>query len=298
MLCILLNSPQGAGTWRMRRSVEVLAFHEAKEEVEILFGLYVENRLASGTPNFLGIMHRGNVECFLQPAWPLPLHPAEARNRLSKGVFQEIYGDLFRDIGGRPRQVSTLTAWDGELFLDAEKQVEPIVWPPEELRRGEKTEFGWPFPSEGCSKPLGRYIPFTTWKLGPFIEATSYLITFVLRITGETYRKLVDRDNEFTVDGPERLLSRITYDDLYRLPQEERALWHERLERFRSSLLLMGEGYDVIILHAPYSDAVEPLNGSLAIGQAPKQPPHADRFVTANQGFSMALRYAHQLVHP
>jgi hypothetical protein len=299
MLCILLTGRDGADAWRMRRSVEVLAFHQESRKVEILFGLYVENKLPAGERNYLRMMHRGNVECFFVPAWPLPQHPAESRVHGPEvpGVLQQIYGDLFDEVNGQPRQTSTMTGWDGKVELPVSGQDRPVVWTPDEQACGEITEFGRPLQSETPSPGFQVYTPFTTWELGPFTEPTSFLLTFVLLIQGATYDELVGGDREFTVDGPERLLSRIRYDDLYRVPDEDRSKWCDRLKPFEQSRLLMGEGYDVMILRPPYANAVEALSGGMGIGLGPRQPlwqgqPMAERFITSHQSFSMALRYA------
>jgi hypothetical protein len=293
-VCILVNSPLGNDSWRMRRSVEVLGFHQGDREMRILVGLYVENRLPAGADNYLGIMHRGNMECFVQPAWPLPLHPDESIG--DGGVLHQIYGDLFEEIEGEVFQIKTLTAWDDSFEIKRER---PIPWHPKRISEDRLVEsWGWPWEPETLPASVEECVPFTTWKFGPFADPTSYLITFALRIRGKTYDKLVDRDREFTVEGPEHLLSRIKYDDLLRLSDQEQSKWRQRLEPFESSRLLFGsEGYDVIILNPPLADRVLALGGSIGIVPAPKQPtsrgvPTGERFITSNQAFSMTLRYA------
>ena len=279
----------------MRRSVEVLGFHKEQREVRILLGLYVENRFQSGHENFLGMMHRGNVECFVRPAWPFPEHPdehaAKSDGRLGgnvDGVLAQVYGQNFQERDGKIYQVNTMTAWDNYVpILNAEQ---PIRWSPfSDYGPG---EWGLPWSPDVEAPPLDQWVPFTTWTLGPFTEAASYLITVMLRISGQTYSTLVAREPEFTVDGPERLLSRINYEDLICLRDHERSPWKKRLAPFENSHLLLGEGYDVIVLHSPLADKVQSLGGGIGITPAPRQPSTGDRYVTANQAFCMTLRYS------
>jgi hypothetical protein len=293
MLCIVLNAPYGTESWRMRRSVEVLGFHEQAREVHIQLGLYLENRYEQG-PNYLRMLHRGNVECFLQPAWPFPSHPDEALS--GESVLRDLYAPIFEDRGGTIMQVNTLTAWDSPVTYPTPQHA--VAW-------GPQTGIcvpGWGVPlvpeMNDSERASGRYYPFTSWSLGPFAEQTSYLITCSLRVSGATYDELVHSKPHFGVDGPERLLRRIRYDDLYRLPDDARGLWERELEPFEQSSITNGEGYDVIVLRSPLADSVERLRGSIGVAAAPKQPLRrdgqqvADRFITSDQAFSMTLRYA------
>ncbi len=155
--------------------------------------------------------------------------------------------------------------------------------------------------------PAGQYAPFTAWRLGPFLDIASYLVTFTLRITGETYHELVDDAREFTVEGPEHLHSRIKYDLQRRYSEPERQEWESFLQPFERSQLLLGEGYDAIILNEPFGDNIEVLSGGMGMLPAPKQPrrtnastqavPSAERFIASSSAFSMTLRYSDALVH-
>src|SRR5258708_8746167 len=275
----------------MHRSIEVLGFHQVEREVHILIGLYVENRLAAGTENYLRMLHRRNVECFVQRSWPLPAHPDEFGH--GSCVLEDIYGDIFEEAPGQQHQVNALTAWDAR--VPGEQSPFKPWWPT--IDSEPVQEWGWRIPPETPVCPLERYAPFTTWRLGPFTEATSYLVTCTIRIPGTTYEHLVQRKPQFSVDGPERLLSRIKYDDVFRLADQDRASWEERLAPFEQSHLLVGEEYDVIILNPPLADKVDRLNGSIGIVPAPRQPirdgeRRGERFMTADQAFNMTLRYA------
>jgi hypothetical protein len=275
----------------MCRSVEVLGFHHAEREVRILLGFYVEKKMEAGAENYLRLMHRGNVECFVQPAWPLPLHPDEVK--YGSSVLRDIYAENFQEQehDNHLLHVKTLTAWDARIPV---AQPHPVVpWSPK-IEGDPVKDWGWKLMPETPALPLEQYVPFTTWLLGPFDEPAPYLITCAIRIAHKTYDELVESKPQFTVDGPERLLSRIKYDDVFRLADQERAEWEGRLAPFEQSHLLLGDGYDVIILNPPLADSVERLNGSIGIVPAPRQPgrERGERFMTADQAFNMTLRYA------
>jgi len=283
MHCVLLNSPCGDAYWRIHRSVEVLGYHE--QEVRILLALYLENLAPTGTENYLGMMHRGHVECKIVPAWPLPQHPDEvkAELRAKDSILRQLYEPAFTQIDGRLVQLKGLTTWD--------------TWHSVKERRVIPEKDGWKLTrsSEIPYMDSGGWVPFTTWRIGPFTESAFYLITCVLGFTGETYRELVDRESDFTVDGPMRLLARVR-DDLLRLPQQDRARWVGELARFECSHLLPGDGYDVIILAPPLAEEVR-TSGQIGIASAPLQPDRgsrhlADRFIASDQRFSMVVEYA------
>jgi len=284
-VCVVLNAPNGNRTWRMRRSVEMLSFHQAKKHVRVLLGFFLKN---CAPDNFLGVMHQGEVDLYVHPAWPLPHHPNE--DDAERGILEELYGGLFSEAAAKSsrsdtvlHQQSTLTAWDKLVRVEQPQTLH--AWRPFDglVQRLEPE----PRPSES-------YVPFTTWRLGPFKELTSYLITVELRIGGETYKRLVERETQFTVDGPERLLSTFRYMELPRVPQRQRAAWSERLAAFENQKLLLGEGYDIIVLRPPFGDAVEFLRGGLGIAPAGLQPSNNTglRFTTVDQAFSIGLRYA------
>src|SRR5579862_813315 len=189
----------------MRRSVEVLSIRQHSGEMHVLLGLYVQSTRPNSS---LGILHRGNAEAFLLPAWPLPLHPDE-KGRARVGVLEQIYGSLFQEREGEIYQVRTLTAWDNAFDIAHQH---PVAWPIEKSERYTVDPWGWKVRPETPQLAPEEYAPFTSWKLGPFPEATSYLVTFTLRMRGKTYHELVDNAREFTVEGPEHLLSRIKYD--------------------------------------------------------------------------------------
>ncbi len=304
MHCVLLSSPLGSGYWRLRRSVEVIGYHGEDDTARILVILAVTNTAPPSTKNYLRIMHRGNVEAFLRDAWPLPDHYDEAARWKQIGaadggkagsrgnVLIKLYREAFKEVGDELLQIEALTGWDEFLPIDPPVRVfacglRSCLDGVKESPRGHLIEPEVPSPSADT------YSPFTSWKLGPFIEPGLHLLALELTFTGETYKELVTR-GEFTIDGPQRLLARVKHDDLARLSDRERTEWQSRLDKFEGHSLLLGQSYDVIILRDPFADPIQMLGGT-GIARAPKQPmckntPVADRFVTTNQAFSIALR--------
>lgn len=299
MHCVLLSSPFGAQSWHMRRSVEMLGYHKEEMVVRALVTVGLENRL-EGTPNFLRILHRGKVNAYLRPAWKLPAHPDElahweragtpADSPARQTVLNKLYRAAFDDTNVLCQKLK-LTGWDEY------QRIEPVpvmpCKPNLSLEQITPTERGWSMLPEFCSSNEA-HIPFTIWTLGPFTEPGLHLIAFELEFSAETYRELVKGD-EFTVDGPQRLVARIKQDDLSRLPEPKRGCWQERLAPFETGHLV-GESYDVIILRPPFADLVESLGGC-GIALAPLQPmckgtAVGDRFMTVDQAFTMAFRYA------
>jgi len=283
MHCVLLNSPCGDAYWRLHRSVEVLGYHDT--EVRILLALYLENLAPAGVENYLGMMHRGHVECAIVPAWPLPQHPDEPQSRHSAKtcVLRQLYGAAFFEDSRGLFQRKGLTKWDAWHSVD-ERRVIP-----------EKDSWKLKRTSECLHAETGAWVPFTTWRLGPFTESTFYLVTCVLRFAGETYHELVDQRDNFTVDGPSRLLTRIKYEDLFRLPREDREKWIRQIEPFDSARLLLSDEYDVIILAPPLANEVHAYS-KIGISLARLQPVHegrhlGDRFITSDPGFSMIVKY-------
>lgn len=232
MHCIVLSSPNGSDKWRIHRSVEVLGYHHSGHRVSILFALLAENLLA-GSPNSLRFLHRGKVDCHVVSAWPLPKHPDEKEHG-GKGVLSNVYEHLF-DMTDRRRilRAKKLTAWDSEEPLTSEEQVPILNWAEISgvLRAGEQRH-------ELSADPLppnaSGYVPFTTWTLSPFNEKGFYLVSFELRFEGETYARLLHADPVvFTVDGPERLLGRIEYEDMVEVGRTEVGPWLKELDDFK-----------------------------------------------------------------
>jgi len=276
MHCMVLSAPGGSGMWTVKRSVEVLAYHLKERRVSILFLLLAES---FEEKNALSILHRGNVTCKVLPSWPLPLHPDE-HGHPSKGVLQSIYGSFFREYNGRLSRSAELCPSDEEVGASAGEAVctQPPSLQTPILAQAEGT--GW--------------IPFTKWTLA--IENKGWhLLAFHFSFNGETYDRLLPRHEVFTVDGPERLLSRIEHDDMSRLTQAERKPWIAELREFAAlERRLSCASYDLVILGRPFADdvAVAATHCATGVYPAPRQPQgyqNVQRFLTTNPFFTLPL---------
>ena len=303
MHCIVLNSPDGLfdgkPRWQIWRSVEILGYHHAKKEVHILFGLFIEN-LVSDT-SFLGVLHRGEVECRLLQPWPFPLHVDEERNEVVPRALAHFYGKGFEEREGRVYHVGSLTPWGEWRDVPRDKREEVIPWPTEDCP---DLAFGQVLPPD-CKIPRPKFCapPFTTWKLGPFPRRALYLVAFSLVFRGETYTDLVERGSTFSVDGPNRLLAAIKYRDLFNLPAEEKTAWDQALYDFESrDKRLVSDSYDVVILGSGLADDVtvaKDTECSNGIYHAPRDASQEvdtsgcyQRFVTTDDDFTLPLVFS------
>jgi hypothetical protein len=289
MHCIVLSSPAGKDAWRVHRSVEILAYHRDAKRISILFILLVENLLPS--KNELRVLHRGNVECNLVPSWPLPLHRDEEAG--TRGVLNDIYGTMFRKDGENLLRVKKLTSWDAQENIEGDVSIADWAVQTGLLSCSDEASF---FPPEIAPLSKGNHVPFTTWMFSPFHQSGFHLLSFRLQFEGLTYDRLVPNDDIFTVDGPERLLARIEYEDIIELSSEEKKSWRLRLEEFEDpEKRLLCENYDVIILGPPHGDAVARVTEYNANGiyPAPRQSgTNAQRFITTNNLFTLPLMFA------
>lgn len=287
MHCIVLSAPRGRDTWKLRRSVEIIGYHRDREEVEILFLLYAENKLpVEEGENCLCMMHRGNVECRWKPSWPLPYHRDEetAGRRDGVSIAASLYEPAFELQYGELSRVRTLRPWDSW------ETITPHV-----VHRWHAASDKRKLDPQGPRRPLDEYIPFTSWEIGNFTEPGLYLMSFALRFKGETYKRLVGRQPQFTIDGPERLLTRAKYEILNR---EDREVWSEKLALFERGTVFSEKGYDVIILNPPLADKIDTFTPS-GMAQAPLQPKSGGRllgtrFITLSHEFTIRGQYATQ----
>lgn len=290
MHCIVMSSPKGKEAWKIYRSVEILGYHQTDRRVKILFTILAENMLAS-EPNVLRFLHRGNVRCQVVQSWPLASHPDE-RDHNVKGILETLYGKAFEESEGHVLRRNVLSCCDVWEKIETQNIVD---WPAVSLS-SLNTEKGGYLPQEDPPDNADDYVPFCTWTLPPFPEKGLYLIAFSLQFSGETYRRLVEREPTFSVDGPERVLSVIEYDDFVNYGENKLAQWQARLAEFQDdSKRLAGESYDVIILGDPLADDVEVQQEMCIRGihVAPMQPiTRAKRFVTTDQSFTLPLKYA------
>jgi len=288
MMCITLREACGPKSWWGRRSIEIIGFHNEKEEVHILFILYLENLLDNGDRNYLELLHPGNVKYKLvrQP-WPLPPHPDEL-NDPETGFFSSVYERAFKFDNGKGRlyQTNGLSAWDS---WHKTKEERVTIWPKEErLLKGTHKGFDRLYPPADTEG----FAPFTGWRLGPFTRKGPVLIAFEVRFHGDTYRELITSERVFTVDGPERLLSRITYSYIPRLERSEQSEWLCRLKSFRN-FIRSWESHDVILLGQSFASPVKVIQSSW-VSAAPLQLESKEvgaRYITANASFTLSLEY-------
>lgn len=285
MHCIVLSSPSGDESWKIHRSVEVLSYHQREKCVRILIWLIAENLLEHD--NSFKMLHRGNVVCKSVNAWPLPLHKDEKVCETGQGVLQKLYGKGFEESSGGVLWTKELTPFDS--WCD---QVTPLrVNIPADL--SVEVESMWT--DSSIASHECEYRPFTVWNVGSLAARTINLVSFHLEFAGTTYEKLLGQDSSFTIDGPNRLLSRIMKYDLLSLNSKDRQAYAEHASDFlNTETRLKADSYDVVILGTPISDGVkvqddESRNG---IYSAPHQvSDNALRFLTTNQSFTVSLRY-------
>jgi hypothetical protein len=287
MHCIVISSPSGTDSWRIHRSIEILAYRRREQRVTILFTLLAENRLPD-RPNALRLLHRGKVTCRLIPPWPLPRHPFESKS--AKGILEKVYGQAFQRSENGLSRVRALTSRDSWNDISPT----PVFLGPEDKNNALTSQNVVP-PEVEVLDSSG-YIAFTTWQLEPFTQQGLYLLSFTLEFSGETYRKLVESEPTFTIDGPMRLLARIEYSDLDRSDKNTYEISRKHLADFKNPRRIINcESYDVIILGPPLGDQVEIDEIACPVGicSAPLQPNgNAQRFLTDNQFFTLGLAYS------
>ena len=288
MHCVLISGDPTSIT--IRRSVEVLGYQSKRKEVVILFA--VPGRSVRSLNR--SVLHRGNVDLWfaLLAAASTSLRgrgDRDARDR--ECVLNRVYGSFFQEAEDRALNLHAgLGFGDREYSVDTSTPVErftpPFIDPPA-LTSMELEDRIRPL---GDFVPSDKYIPFTVWNIGPFRGSGSRILSFLMRISGSNYDALVGREDYFTIDGPERLLSRIIHGDLttqaFRL---DRSL-PDRILPFKASMLFSA-AYDVIVLGRPLASqtTVHMLNGAENGQIQPDQ--HHRRFITQTPHFSITLRF-------
>lgn len=298
MFCIIVRGVEGNEYWRMWRSVETLAYDPSEETVNILFLLYLENLRPDGQKNSLEVLHPGNTSYELLPVpWPFPWHVDEGQESGSghatrENVLTSLYGRAFaKDDSGCLRHVYGLTPWDS--WFDDLGQRPVSIWPAEELVQPNEAMrrklFPTPLPDDEA------FAPFTVFELGPFTRKGPTLLAFRLRLSGNSYRELVEGDKVFTVDGPETLLLRIARKYVPRTDDPQK--WLSQLACFRTYVDI-GESYDVILLQRGSSSQRIRTVRECGIVKAPlqlRQSRGTVRYVTANPRFCLSLAYAKKM---
>jgi hypothetical protein len=270
MHCFVLCSPGGRQGWDIHRSVEVLAYHpEDEQHVDILLLLLARSTVRG---NSLRLLHRGTVECRPVPAWPLPRHESESED---SHILQELYGSLF-DGEADPSLSRDLTPWDSWMDVVAEPvQTSGFKFSPDCVRSREV-------------EPA----PFTSWTVRG-LDVGWHLFAFQLRFAGATYDELL-QGGAFSVDGPERILSRIEYGTFAAMTEADRQPWRESLAEFLDpNHRLDCTSYDIVLLTEPPAVPVlqAPELCANGIYLAPMQPTGAQRYLTTDPNFTLPLRF-------
>ena len=143
-----------------------------------------------------------------------------------------------------------------------------------------------------------KWIPFSAWRLGPFPYKGEYFLAVNTTLSKDSYKKLVESDSFFTVDGPKRLRDKIKHAFIPYLTYAEQEEWSEKFVRFKNHLCF-DESYDVVILDEPYADrVVADMRNSSLITEGPLRPISKKpfkRYITANSAFKLDLSYADSL---
>jgi hypothetical protein len=276
MHCAVLAAPLGAKTWQIHRSVEMLAYDQKRHSVSITL-LLLANNLRKD--NLFRMLHRGSVACNRIPAWPFPMHQAQ-RGQSDHNILEDLYGGMFIEKDRKLVWRNDITIWDGLIAMD-EKEIIPandsVGLHPDYQSRSEK------------------HMPFSSWTIR-VKQPGWYLFAFDLYFDGDTYDALLPKQKIFTVDGPERLLARIQFEDLDCLTNSDYQLWSDRLKNFvDSDTRLDSSSYDIILLGPPYAAHVVRARDYSTDGVylSPRQPlvPGAARYITTDCAFCLPLSY-------
>lgn len=305
MMCIVLRGEKGNALWEGLRSVEVLAYHPSEKKVEILFLLFLDNKAED---NYLEMLHPGNSHCELVKPWDkeespwdenkekgLPYHIDENEEDFGQSILESIYGRMFRYEEEEVQLYQKEQLNPNESFFDLEVEKEVTIWPDDEgLSYASGIEELY-----GTEKDKKRFIPFTSWKLGPFSKAGLALVAFKIVMQGESYDKIVGGREYFPVYGPARLRSKIKHDFIPFYMGTEQAKWQKQLKGFEDHISFR-RSYDVIVLKRPpnpkdYTIAVD-LDGSCEIALAardrqPKGKCLPERYVTMDDRFKLNVYF-------
>lgn len=294
-MCIVTRGWGGDDSWQGYRSVEVLAHHASTRKVEISFLLFLNNKKEN---NYLQVLHPGNGYCKLVKPWDkekgLPYHIDE-EEIFDQNMLNSVYRKIFVHCETDDKLYQRAELNPNESLFDLEKEKEVTIWPDNErLPYGDCiTEL------YGTEKNKERFIPFTTWKLGPFSKTGLVLVAFRVWFQGKSYDALVGDREYFPVDGPDRLRSKIKHDFIPSYMGDEEELWQNRLKLFEDYIYFQGS-YDVIIFKKPpdpknYHIEVD-LEGSceIALAASDRQPKgryFPERYVTMDDRFKLNLYY-------
>jgi hypothetical protein len=294
MQCLVWSSPR-KDDWELAQSVEILSYLDDERKVNILYLLLAKKK--GDDPNTLGFIHRGRTKCRLLQPWPIQRHPNEKTE--SYPILQKLYGKYFEDRG---------VGNGGDLVIK-KIRINSDQW--EDL---DKPEVVIPYPIGDLSssiemiKPRDQgyeHIPFSEGTLKGFEKSGYYLLCISFSFCGETYDRLIRESDPFTVDGPSRLLSRIKYYDLARIPSEDRKYWDEHLQPYEDpSKSLPCRFYDIILLNNSETSNVKVMdeytsNGIYRVFNHPKF--EGLYYLTVDQAFTLPLAFSkktERIKHP
>ena len=308
-MCIILQEdasgfPEGANgrLWHGVRSVETLAFNRADKRVSILFLLLIENDRPG---SYLRVLHPGSSRCELVEPWDgdvigtLPYHRdgGEEEEDGRPSVLQQVYERMFHYVPeeGKLYQVEALNPHESWYGLEVKRRVK--IWPQEDeclWTDAEKRQGGIQV-VDGPDRP-DEFVPFTTWKLGPFKEAGLTLLSFSIAFDRRNYDVLVGDREYFSVDGPMRLRSKIKRDCIPLMPPETQKRWYKSLEFFNTWIAFQGN-YDIMIRTTPEADGsyveVDECGSCMVVEAAEDRQPQpgscARRYVTIDEDFKLNL---------
>lgn len=300
-MCTIIQGDDHGQSWRGHRSVEALAFDRGQRKVAILFLLLMENLKPR---NYLRMLHPGNSSCRMVRAWTgddigtLPYHPWEDE-LAGNSVLDQIYHKLFRYRRASKElyQVRALNPFESIYGLKTPRKV--VVWPHDDNAH-------WR-PEEGLMDGMERFIgsddedafvPFTAWRLGPFVQTGLVLVSFHLWFEAANFDQLVTDREYFSVDGPSRLMSRIKYDCIPVMAAGEQRGWRQDLTFFEDHIDFE-RNYDIVIHKIREADGsrVEvDKDGSHNIAEAaedrqPRDAQVARRYVTMKSDFKLNLHF-------
>jgi len=253
----MMRETDPAKPWIGRRMGEVIGCHFKPEEAKILGVLFLNNGGKDGEENYLELMHPGNVEAKLTTSSPLPNHPDEPVDDSHQNILNTIYGDAFDIKRAKDsqkiceiQQVKALSQWEIWYELD-DNPYSQINWPEDPRTQDKPPKIKKIFPQEGKSG----FVPFTIWRVGPFVKKGPVLFSFEMILKGESFYEFVSRERVFTIDGPERILFRIEFGYIPLLPEKERGAWLNKLKTFENYIKAKS-GYDIILLGSKLADAL------------------------------------------
>jgi hypothetical protein len=286
MLCIIVRSALQKTDWRGRKMGETLGFHFKKKTVNVQTTFYLSNNLPDSEENYLYILHPGNVDFELITDTPFPPHRDEKDYNLLESLYSQ--SCKYDPVTKKLIQVRALSSWDD--WQDYSKEeFERVNWPGD-LENKPPIVARKSFPDENLIS-INKFSPFSICKVGPFTKNGAVLFSLNIRLNMESFIELVDRGATFTIDGPQRMLSRIKHCYIPKIDDSDfRNVCINELSKFED-FLKAAAGYDIVVLGEKFADLPVEIDKSY-IEEALIQLPRRDygvRYITNNCNFTMEL---------